>query len=149
MIHIMQICVVSFEVLQMLPFYLLMDSHQESISNCTHGAGVAEKFWEIYFRGKFWFSFKGTVLKKMQIFLGNNGLKVKRKVGTIKGWGTLGAFSIIHLSKFPTPAVTPTFLPLHLLSCKCQNLKHICLNFQMYLSKFENYLLHFLYISKV
>ena len=106
---------------------------------------VAEKFREICFRGNFWNIFQ----KKVQIFLGNNGLKVKRKVGTIKGWGTLGAFSIIHLSKFPTPAVTPTFLPLHLLSCKCQNLKHICLNFQMYLSKFENYLMHFLYISKV
>ena len=118
MIH-MQICVISFDVLQMLPFYLLMESHQESISNCRPG---------VLGKG----SFLGHFVKEKIHSLGNIGLKVK--VGTIKGWRTLGAFSIIHLSKFPAPAVTPTFLPLHLLSCKCQNFKNICPNFETYLS---------------
>ena len=61
------------------------------------------------------------------------------KVSSIKGWRrTLGAFSIIHLGKFPPPAILQTFLPpfVHFVFLLFFSL--ICIHYEMYLLKMSN-----------
>ena len=68
------------------------------------------------------------------------------KVSSIKGWRrTLGAFSIIHLGKFPPPAILQTFLPpfvhfvfllfflwfVFIMKCTVDNLKHISTGYHL------------------
>ena len=61
------------------------------------------------------------------------------KVSSIKGWRrTLGAFSIIHLGKFPPPAILQTFLPpfVHFVFLLFFSL--ICIHYEMYLLIMSN-----------